>query len=95
MFGKKINRKSFAKAASKLSHDNHNEVIVYDPDTNEFSVSNRATANQIDEIIIMDGDTGYDPTDMAEKDFYDFFMSKAFDWREIELAVDEALEKYS
>lgn len=85
-----INRKSFAKAASKLSHDDYDEVVVYDAETNEFEISNRTTAEQLGKTIVMNGDTGYDPDDMTEEDFYNFFMSNAFDFIPIELAVLEA-----
>lgn len=82
------NRKSFAQAASQLSHDDCNEVVVYDPETGMFSLSNRTTANQIGETIVMNGDTGYDPNGSTEQDFYNFFMSKSFDWNKIEWTIE-------
>lgn len=85
----KINRKSFAKAAATLSHDDYNELVVFDPETGEFETQNRATPLQ-GNIPVMHGDTGYETDGMTEKDFENFFMSDAFDFSEIELAIAEA-----
>ncbi len=88
MSPRKINRKSFARAASQLTHDDYNEVVVYDADTNVFSLSNRTTADQIGETIVMNGDTGYETDDMTQNDFYNFFMSNSFDFDDILMAIE-------
>ena len=90
MFGKnKVNRKSFAQAAAQLSHDDYNEVVVYDSERNEFSVSNRTYAKQLGENIVMHGDTGYETDGMNEQDWIDFFMSDAFDFDDISQNIEK------